>query len=189
MFSATLWHVPKTAAATRPDERRILDAVRNLVREIRLTSNATHHGEQLSAAQAFVLQTLLDSPGLRINDLADQTSTDQSSVSVVVQKLADSGLLVKERSAADKRAFEVHLTPAGRALARKTPVAPQRRLLAGVRKMRPADRRTLATLLEQWLMALGVADTAPPMLGEDSKSVTPARSRRPSSGSVKRRNR
>lgn len=181
--------MPKTVAATRPDERRILDAVRNLVREIRLTSTATHHGEQLSAAQAFVLQTLLDFPGLRINDLADQTSTDQSSVSVVVQKLADSGLVVKERSAADKRAFEVHLTAAGRSLAKKTPVAPQLRLLAGVRKMRPADRRTLATLLEQWLTALGVVDTAPPMLGEDSTSVTPARTRRLSSARAKRQNR
>ena len=181
--------MPKTAAATRPDERRILDAVRNLVREIRLTSTATHHGEQLSAAQAFVLQTLVDFPGLRINDLADQTSTDQSSVSVVVQKLADSGLVVKERSAADRRAFEVHLTPTGRSLAKKTPVAPQLRLLAGVRKMRPADRKTLATLLEQWLMALGVADTSPPMLGEDTDSVTPAKRRRPSSGRAKRQNR
>lgn len=176
MFSVTLLSVSTKTAATRPDERRILDAVRNLVREIRLTSTATHHGEQISAAQAFVLQTLLVSPGLRINDLADQTSTDQSSVSVVVQKLADSGLVVKARSHADKRAYEVHLTAAGRSLAKKTPVAPQLRLLAGMRKMRPADRRTLATLLEQWLLALGVVDTAPPMLGEES--TRPAAKRR-----------
>lgn len=162
--------MPKSAASTRPDERRVLDAVRNLVREIRLSSTATHHGEQISAAQAFVLQTLLQSPGLRINDLADQTSTDQSSVSVVVQKLTDSGLVVKQRSASDRRAFEVQLTQAGRALAKKTPVAPQLRLLAGLRKMRPADRRSLATLLEEWLKALGLSDPSPPMLGEDARS-------------------
>jgi DNA-binding MarR family transcriptional regulator len=168
-FSITLSRVPKSAAPTRPDERRILDAVRNLVREIRLTSTATHHGEQISAAQAFVLQTLLQSPGLRINDLADQTSTDQSSVSVVVQKLTSHGLVVKERSANDRRAFEVQLTPAGRMLAKKTPVAPQLRLLDGLRKLRPAERRALADLLEEWLTALGVLDLSPPMLGEESK--------------------
>ena len=158
--------MPKSAD-TRPDERRVLDAVRHLVREIRLASTATHHGMQISAAQAFVLQTLLHSPGLRINDLADKTSTDQSSVSVVVQKLVDAGLVTKERSSADARAYEVHLTSTGRSLARKTPVAPQLRLLEGVRKLAPARREALASLLEEWLRALGIVDTAPPMLGED----------------------
>ena len=152
---------------TRPDERRVLDAIRHLVREIRLASTATHHGMQISAAQAFVLQTLLQSPGLRINDLADQTSTDQSSVSVVVQKLVDAGLVTKERSTADARAYEVHLTATGRALARKTPVAPQLRLLDGLRKLPAGRREALASLLEEWLRALGIADVSPPMLGED----------------------
>ena len=159
----------RTSQPTRAEERRILDAVRNLVREIRLASTSTHHGRQISAAQAFVLQTLLHSPGLRINDLADQTSTDQSSVSVVVQKLVENGLVTKQRSAADARAFEVHLTAAGRVVARKTPVAPQLRLLDGIRKLSPARREALAALLEEWLTALGLRDTAPPMLGEDKE--------------------
>lgn len=169
--------MPKSTHPPRPDERRILDAVRNLVREIRLASTATHHGEQISAAQAFVLQTLLQSPGLRINDLAEQTSTDQSSVSVVVQKLADSGLVTKQRSVRDARAFEVQLTPTGRALARKTPVAPQLRLLDGVRKLNAADRAHLADLLETWLQALGLADSSPPMLGEEIKATKSAAKR------------
>ena len=176
--------MPKRAPSTRADERRILDAVRNLVREIRLASSSTHHGQAISAAQAFVLQTLLDSPGLRINDLAEQTSTDQSSVSVVVQKLVDNGLVTKHRSASDARAFEVHLTPAGRTFARKTPVAPQLRLLAGLRKLSSGDRAELASLLERWLTALGIADSSPPMLGEDGsrsrrkRSSGPSRARR-----------
>ena len=169
--------MPKNSKSARPDERRILDAVRNLVREIRLASTATHHGQQISAAQAFVLQTLLHSPGLRINDLADQTSTDQSSVSVVVQKLADGGLVTKQRSAKDARAFEVHLTAEGRTLARKTPVAPQLHLLDGVRKLSAADRAQLADLLETWLEALGLADSSPPMLGEDVKNARSAKRR------------
>ncbi|HUP46376.1 MAG TPA: MarR family transcriptional regulator [Thermoanaerobaculia bacterium] len=162
--------MPSDSKGVRPDERRILDAVRNLVREIRLASTATHHGKSISAAQAFVLQTLLDSPGLRINDLAEQTSTDQSSVSVVVQKLVDSGLVTKQRSAEDARAYEVHLTPAGRNLARKTPVAPQLRLLEGLRKLSASERTRLASLLEQWLTALGIDDEHPPMLGEEKKT-------------------
>lgn len=170
--------MPRTAQPARPHERRILDAIRNLVREIRLASSATHHGQQISAAQAFVLQTLLNSPGLRINDLAEQTSTDQSSVSVVVQKLASADLVVKQRSPTDARAFEVNLTPAGRTLARKTPVAPQLRLLDGVRRLPLGDRSRLADLLETWLAALGLFDSSPPMLGEDGRSVRSGAKRR-----------
>ena len=170
--SGKLPAVRNKSITTRADERRILDAVRNLVRAIRLSSTATHHGEKISAAQAFVLQTLLHSPGVRINDLADQTSTDQSSVSVVVQKLVDNGLVTKERSATDARAFAVHLTPSGKALARKTPVAPQLRLLEGLRKLPPSRREALASLLEEWLTALGLGDSSPPMLGEDGADKT-----------------
>jgi MarR family transcriptional regulator, organic hydroperoxide resistance regulator len=160
---------------TRPVERRVLDAVRSLVREIRLASTS-QRGRQISAAQTFVLQTLLKAPGVRINDLAEQTATDQSSVSVVVQKLVDAGLVTKERSSADGRAFEVRLTTAGRAVAKRTPLAPQRRLVDGLQHMAPARQQALANLLEEWLEALGMLDKAPPMMLEDGKR--PKRARR-----------
>lgn len=152
----------------RPVERRVLDAVRSLVREIRLASTS-QRGREVSAAQAFVLQTLLRAPGVRINDLADQTATDQSSVSVVVQKLVEAGFVTKERSNTDGRAFEVRLTPAGRAVAKRTPLAPQRRLVDGLKRLPAARQQALANLLEEWLQALGIFDTAPPMMLEEGK--------------------
>ena len=156
----------KTAGAEgRPIERRVLDAIRSLVREIRLASTS-RNGRDVSAAQAFVLQTLLNTPGVRINDLAELTATDQSSVSVVVQKLVRAGLVVKERSSADGRAFQVRLTPAGRAVAKRTPIVPQLRLIEGLQKMPPARQEALARLLEEWLEGLGILDTAPPMFLE-----------------------
>ena len=152
-------------AEGRPIERRVLDAIRSLVREIRLASTS-RNGRDVSAAQAFVLQVLLNTPGVRINDLAELTATDQSSVSVVVQKLVKAGLVVKERSSADGRAFEVRLTPAGRAVAKRTPIVPQLRLVEGLQKMPPARQEALARLLEEWLEGLGILDTAPPMFLE-----------------------
>ena len=161
-------------AGRRTIERRVLDAVRSLVREIRLASTS-RNGRDVSAAQAFVLQTLLGAPGVRINDLAGLTATDQSSVSVVVQKLVRAGLVVKERSSADGRAFEVRLTPAGRLVAKRTPIAPQTRLVEGLQKMLPARQESLASLLEEWLEGLGILDAAPPMLLEDGSQRKRAR--------------
>lgn len=151
----------------------MLDGVRSLVREIRLAGTQSQRQQGLSAAQLFVLQVLAQWPDLSINDLAERTSTDQSSVSVVVQKLVHGDYVTKERSREDQRSFRVRLTPKGREVARKAPVAPQQRMLEGLARLPPAKRKQLADLFDDWLDALGLEHHAPPMIGEGSAKRRP----------------
>src|SRR6188508_2107958 len=77
-----------THTLARPHETRaILDAVRRIVRDLHESSRASEKQVGLSGAQLFVLQTLAQSPGASLNDLAARTHTHQSSVSTVVAKL------------------------------------------------------------------------------------------------------
>ncbi len=62
----------------------MLDAIRRIVQALRESSRAAEKRVGLSGAQLFVLQTLGESPGLSLNELAERTRTHQSSVSVVV---------------------------------------------------------------------------------------------------------
>ena len=71
-----------------PHAREVLDAIRRIVQALRESSRAAEKGVGLSSAQLFVLQTLQETPGLSLNELAERTRTHQSSVSVVVTKLA-----------------------------------------------------------------------------------------------------
>src|SRR6476469_5515570 len=69
------------------DMQRVLNAFRNLVKALRLADRAGLKRRGLGAAQTFVLHELSRDAPLSINELAERTATDQSTVSVVVHKL------------------------------------------------------------------------------------------------------
>jgi DNA-binding MarR family transcriptional regulator len=132
-----------------------LDALRHIVRELRLTSRAAEMQVGLSGAQLFVLQALADTHVMSLNELADRTFTHPSSVSVVVTRLVRRGLVRRRHSNEDARRLELSATPAGRALLARAPTSPQERLIAALRRLGNTDRRMLARTLARLVLALG----------------------------------
>src|SRR5438046_715948 len=86
--------------------RDVLDAIRRIVQALRESSRLAEATAGLSGAQLFVLRTVAESPGLSLNDLAERTRTHQSSVSVVVTRLAHEGLVQKGAARGDARRVE-----------------------------------------------------------------------------------
>ena len=163
-----------TAAVT--DARAIersMNALRSVVRALRVNTRAIELKMGMSLAQLFVLQQLADRPSDSLNDLAERTATHQSSVSVVVRRLVERGLVVRTPSSADKRRIEIDVTPAGRALLAEAPMTIQTQLIAGLGQLPIAQQAQLADLLETWLRSAGVDLTTPPMIGEDDGDGTP----------------
>src|SRR6188768_2776524 len=85
------------------DTRAILDAVRRIVRTLHESSRAAEKSLGLTGAQLFVLQKLAEVPGLSLNALAAQTHTHQSSVSTVVSRLVERGLVLRAPAVDDAR--------------------------------------------------------------------------------------
>ena len=79
------------------DSQRILDSIRRLVRMLRVSDRQAQAELGVSGAQLFVLTELGKTPALSLNELAARTLTDQSSVSVVVTRLVDAGLVTRDR--------------------------------------------------------------------------------------------
>jgi DNA-binding MarR family transcriptional regulator len=148
--------------------RAVLDGIRHIVRTLREASRGAERAAGVSAAQLFVLQRLSGGGPLSVNDLAARTLTHQSSVSVVVTKLASQGLVERERAADDARRVEVRLTPAGRAVLGRAPAASQDRLIAALALVGRPTRQRLARDLRTLLDAMGVAQQHPPMFFEAS---------------------
>src|SRR6059058_3580796 len=146
---------PQTSADGRILERS-MNAVRSIVRAQRINTRAIELKMGISLAQLFVLQQLAEQPAESLNDLAERTATHQSSVSVVVRRLVDRGLVSRTSSASDKRRIEIDLTPAGRALLAGAPVTIQTQLMSAMRRMAAPDQVQLANLLEQWLREANV---------------------------------
>jgi DNA-binding MarR family transcriptional regulator len=90
------------------DSQRILDSIRRLVRLLRVSERQAQAELGISGAQLFVLTELGKTPALSLNALAERTRTDQSSVSVVVSRLVDAGLVTRDRDTHDARRLVLH---------------------------------------------------------------------------------
>jgi DNA-binding MarR family transcriptional regulator len=164
--------------------RDVMDSLRRIVRDLRLSARDAERGAGISGAQLFVLQMLAEEPASSLNDLADRTLTDQSSVSVVVKRLAERKLVARRPSAVDGRRVELSLTAAGRRLLARCPEPTQTRLLAALRRLSDAELSGLTSGLAGLVQQMGIEHDAPRMLfdeeaplGAGARRVTRMRAR------------
>lgn len=158
------------------DIARSMNAIRSIVRALRVNTRSIELKLGISLAQLFVLQQLADRPAESLNELAERTATHQSSVSVVVRRLVDRGLVTRTAAPNDKRRVNIALTPAGSEMLRDAPHTVQADLIDGMNRMRPDQRVALADLLETWVRSSGIDLASPPMMFED-EPVAPVASR------------
>jgi DNA-binding MarR family transcriptional regulator len=148
-----------------------MNALRSVVRALRVNTRSIEGKLGISLAQLFVLQQLADKPAESLNELAERTATHQSSVSVVVRRLVDRGLVTRVAATSDRRRVQIALTSAGEQMLRGAPPTIQGDLMHGMSRMREEQRTVLADLLETWVLASGIDLAAPPMMFEDDSSA------------------
>lgn len=158
-----------TLAGTSPaeDVTRVMNSLRALVRALRISTRAVEKEIGISGAQLFVLQQLLEAPARSVNDLAERTSTHQSSVSTVVSRLVDRGLVRREPSVDDGRRMEISITDRGRRLVESAPLTAQMRMQRAMRRLDPGQLTALAEGLEVLVRESGFAGEPVPMFFED----------------------
>jgi len=151
----------------RADTRAVLDAVRRIVQTLRESSRLAEARVGLSGAQLFVLQKLREVPGASVNELAERTHTHQSSVSTVVARLVQRGLVQRSRSGVDGRIVELSLAPGGRQIVTRAPDVAQEALVRAVEALPESRRRTLASGLTALAQAIDRRERAPEMFFEE----------------------
>jgi len=151
------------------DTRLVLDSVRRIVQALHESSRWAEKHLGLTGAQLFVLQTLAESPCLSLNELAARTHTHQSSVSTVVARLVERGLVVRGPGERDARRVELRLAPDGRRMIRRAPNLPQQRLIHGIERLAASRRRVLAASLHALTSAMAVADQSAVMFFHEEK--------------------
>jgi MarR family transcriptional regulator, lower aerobic nicotinate degradation pathway regulator len=151
--------------------RAVMDSLRRIVRGLRLSARDAERSAGISGAQLFVLQTLAQDRASSLNDLADRTLTDQSSVSVVVKRLADRKLVARKAAAEDGRRIELSLTAAGRRLLSRCPEPTQARLVTSLRRLDPQELAGLRAGLVALVREMDLADSAARMLFDDVETT------------------
>jgi DNA-binding MarR family transcriptional regulator len=151
---------------------RAVDAIRRILRAVRRSARQAERELGLSGAQLFVLQQLRARPATSLNALAERTHTHQSSVSVVVSRLAERGLVIRTRAAKDSRRIELGLSAAGRALLRRSRPVAQVQLIRAIGKLRSGRRREFAATLELIVRHMGLAGSRADMMYGDADEPT-----------------
>lgn len=136
----------------------ILNALRRLVSTLHVASRQTEKQLGMSTAQLFALQKLQDGQKRSLNELALLTYTHQSSLSVVVRKLVDKGLVQSSPSPADSRRLMLGLTAKGRRLLDKAAASVPDLLLKALAEMDPKDQIQLGRLLNELLDRAALSD-------------------------------
>ena len=152
--------------------RQIMNNLRRIVHALRSSHRAA--GDlNLTGAQLFVMNVLADADGpLSVKDIAERTRTDQSTVSVVVARLVDRGLVSKKQSTIDTRRAELLLTSRGRNLQKKAPATiGQQRLTAALERFRPRDARAFLRYLDEIVEAMQISGEPAEMLFDDEQRV------------------
>ena len=145
----------------------VMDSLRAVVRALRISTRAIEKEIGISGAQLFVLQQLAEAPARSVNELAERTSTHQSSVSTVVSRLVERGLARRAPSAEDGRRMEISISDQGRKLQQAAPRTVQMTMQEVLRRMDPAQVRALADGLEALVREGGFAEQPVPMFFED----------------------
>lgn len=70
----------------------------------------------LTHAQFDIIATLGNTPGMSYKELGQRTLITKGTLTGVIERLEQKGLVVRERSGDDKRSFFVRLSPAGDAV-------------------------------------------------------------------------
>jgi len=151
--------ITRPASGRRAASRSVLiarsvDAVRRIMRVLRIAEQRTQLETGISTAQVLVLQQLEDGEALSLTELAERTSTDRSSVTDVVDRLVERGLAHRVRDRGDARRMAVSITRRGRALLRRAGRSPAAVLVAGLRGLNPAQLRAVGRSLDQLSEAL-----------------------------------
>lgn len=157
----------------------VMNSIRRVVQSLRTSSSKSQSQCGLSGAQLFVLQTLRSEGTLvSLSRLAKLTLTHISSVSVVVAKLVEMGLLTKSASKQDSRRMDVGISAKGCAFLKKAPLTAQNALTKALAEFPKKEKEALAGLLQDLITRAGFEDDEPSMFFEESASSLQRNSKR-----------
>jgi DNA-binding MarR family transcriptional regulator len=137
-----------------PGQGHTLAAWRRLLQAVRRRERLAERETGLTGAQLFALRQLADHPGATVGALARLTSTDPSSISVVVTRLLERKLVRRERDPLDHRRWRLLITRGGTARLAKAPESADLLLADAISALAPAEREALRVQLESLAAAV-----------------------------------
>lgn len=148
------------AAADAAAALAVLEQFRVIFRSTKKHFQWVEQATGVSGAQLWLLAELQRTPGIRVTELARALAVHQSTVSNLLERLEEKGLVQRERSARDARNVLPSLTAAGRSVIARAPMPLEGVLPNALRALPAAELAQLHVLLESLARHMKVRDRA-----------------------------
>lgn len=132
-----------------PIEDDILRSLRRITRAIDLHSKQLLAECGLTGPQLVCLRTIGRQTHVSVGQLANAVSLSQATITGIVDRLVDRGLVRRRRGTTDRRSVSVSITDAGRELVASAPSPLQERFSSRLRALPEEERRSLSAALER----------------------------------------
>ncbi len=109
----------------------------------------------LTPGRFSLLVLLRANPGINQTDLSRGVGVDKSTLTPALDQLEKKGLVVRERTAADRRTYSLSLTPAGEQLLTELMAKVEQHEKNIIAGLTTAERVTLNRLLKKMARSLG----------------------------------
>lgn len=157
---------------------QVLVSLRRIMRAVDLHSRQLVRLTGLTAPQLLALRTLAANGELTAGAIARAVQLSQATITAVLDRLEEAGLVVRVRSERDRRQVLVRLTDAGRKACRAAPMLLQEHFVARYQELSQTQQAALLDALQQVARMMDADDIdAPPLL--DTHHAEPARSADP----------
>ncbi len=129
------------------DVDRILEAIVYLYTESRRVTKALARQHGLTGPQVTALKILEGLGELSLSELSARMSAKNSTITGLVDRMEQGGLVRRERSERDRRVVHIRATEKGRAIAAAVPVTAMEMFGAALRSLSGRDRAELMRIL------------------------------------------
>lgn len=103
----------------------------------------------ITATQLNVLKLLEEIGELSLSELSRRLAAQNSTVTGIVDRMVQAGLVTREQSAEDRRVWRIRTTPRGEELAKKTQVLPWDLLRTALASLDRREKEQLVTILQK----------------------------------------
>lgn len=161
---------PSTQLPSATDVATAMQLLRVLVAALSRSARSIEAQTGTTNAQLFVLRQLASDDSLSVTDLAERAHTLQGTMSTVVARLVQAGLVRKVRSPSDGRRVLLSLTARARRLLARAPAPPTEMVLESLAALTGAEVSSLVDGLQALIDSMGLAAEEVPMLFEEPRS-------------------
>jgi DNA-binding MarR family transcriptional regulator len=149
-----------TPASEAPRDlvKQIIFQIRRLIQAKELYTKELNKKYQVSASQLNCLLALYENGPLPPSQIAKHIMVKSSTVTGIIDRLEQKGLVNRSRTSRDRRVITIELTESGRTLAENAPPPIQQRVIEGLERLPQSKMEKIVLGLNMLTQMLDVQD-------------------------------